>query len=209
MFAAKSENPADDLASLIIHGEIDGEPTDAVDFFLWFLLLIDAGGDTTRNLVGGGFHALFEHPDQLKMLRNDIDALLPKAVEELLRWVTPVIYMRRTATVDLELGGQSIMAGEHVVMYYGSANRDPDCVADPDRFDITRTTNPHVAFGGGGAHFCLGANIARIEIESLIGEMVRRLDALAPAGAPEWMESNFVFGPTTLPVTFAPGKRAG
>ena len=207
VFADKAQNPGDDLASLIIHGEIDGQSIDSIDFFLWFLLLIDAGGDTTRNLVGGGFHTLFQHSDQLEMLRNDLDGLLPNAIEELLRWVSPVIYMRRTATADLELGGQQVKAGDRVVMYYGAANRDPECVTDPERFDITRTQNPHVAFGGGGAHYCLGANLARIEIGSLISEILRRLDGLAPSGEPTWMNSNFIFGPTTMPVTFTPGKR--
>jgi cytochrome P450 len=207
VFDDKSEHPGDDLASLIIHGEIDDKPIDNIDFFLWFLLLIDAGGDTTRNLVGGGFHTLFQHPDQLEMLRSDPDGLLPNAIEELLRWVSPVIYMRRTAAVDLELRGQQVKAGDRVVMYYGAANRDPDCVTDPDRFDITRTENRHVAFGGGGAHFCLGANLARIEISSLMSEILRRLDGLAPSDEPRWMASNFIFGPTTMPVTFTPGER--
>ena len=191
------------------HGEVDGAPVDAVDFFLCFLLLVDAGGDTTRNLVGGGMHALFDHPDQLERLRTDLDAVLPSAVEELLRWVSPVVYMRRTATVDTVLAGQEIAEGDKVVMYYGSANRDPACVDDPDRLDLGRAPNPHVAFGGGGPHFCLGAHLARIEIEALLREMVLRLDGLEPAGGSSWMGSNFIFGPTSLPVRFRPGPRAG
>ena len=110
--------------------------------------------------------------------------------------------MRRTATVDTELAGQPIAAGDKVVMYYGSANRDPACVDEPERLDLARDPNPHVAFGGGGPHFCLGAHLARIEIEALMAEMLRRLDDLEPAGDASWMGSNFIFGPTALPVRF-------
>ncbi len=202
VYAAKRAEPADDLATLLATGELAGEPIDEIDFFLWFLLLVDAGGDTTRNLVGGGFQALFEHPEELGRLRADVDGLLPTAIEELLRWVSPVIYMRRTATVDTELGGHPIAAGDKVVMYYGSANRDPACVDEPDRLDLGRRANPHVAFGGGGPHFCLGAHLARIEIEALLAEMLRRLDGLEPDGDPTWMGSNFIYGPTSLPVRF-------
>ncbi len=207
VYEEKRAQPADDLATLLATGEIAGQPIDGADFFLWFLLLVDAGGDTTRNLVGGGFDALFAHPDQLDRLRADPEGLLPTAVEELLRWVSPVIYMRRTATADTEVAGQPIAAGDRVVMYYGSANRDPACVPEPDRFDLGRPANRHVAFGGGGPHFCLGAHLARIEIEALIAEMVSRLDDLAPAGEVSWMGSNFIFGPTSLPVRFQPGPR--
>jgi len=204
VYRDKKANPGEDLATLIINGMIDGEPVDEVDFFLWFLLLIDAGGDTTRNLVGGGFHALFEHPDQLALLRTCDDAGLATATEELLRWVSPVIYMRRTATRACELAGQSIAEGDKVVMYYGSANRDPAVFTDPERFDLTRSPNPHVAFGGGGPHFCLGAHLARIEIVALLREMLNRLPDIEPAGAATWMDSNFIFGPTSLPVRFTP-----
>lgn len=198
----KLTNPGDDLATLLAHGEIAGEKIDGVDFFLWFLLLIDAGGDTTRNLVGAGLHALFEHPDQMARLRADIDGLMPTAVEELLRWVSPVVYMRRTALRDTVLAGQEIAGGDKVVMYYGSANRDPAIFAEPDVLDIGRRPNPHIAFGGGGPHFCLGAHLARIEIEALLREVVARLDGLEPDGTPQWMGSNFIFGPTSLPARF-------
>jgi cytochrome P450 len=204
---AKVAEPADDLASLLAHASIDGRPLDEIDFFLWFVLLVDAGGDTTRNLVGAGFQALFEHPAELERLRSDVGGLLPTAIEELLRWVSPVIYMRRTAIADTELAGQAISAGDKVVVYYGSANRDPAAFDEPDRLDLSRTPNPHVAFGGGGPHFCLGAHLARIEIEALLAEMVKRLDGLEPAGEPTWMGSNFIFGPTSSPVRFRPASR--
>lgn len=209
VYADKRANPGDDLASLLASGELDGRPLDGIDFFLWFLLLVDAGGDTTRNLVGGGMQALFEHPDELNRLQGDLDGLLPSAIEELLRWVSPVVYMRRTATVDTVFGDQPIAAGDKVVMYYGSANRDSACVAEPDRFDVGRTPNPHVAFGGGGPHFCLGAHLARIEIEALLRELLTRLDDLEPAGEVGWMGSNFIFGPTSIPVRFRAGAPAG
>jgi len=202
VYEQKRADPQDDLATLLAHGVIDDAPLDAIDFFLWFMLLVDAGGDTTRNLVGGGFDALFGHPDQFAALCANPDKLLPTAIEELLRWVSPVIYMRRTATVDCELGGQAIASGDRVVMFYGAANRDPSVFSDPHRFDLARVTNPHLAFGGGGPHFCLGAHLARLEIEVLLRAMLERLVDLRLAGEPTWSASNFVFGPTTLPVTF-------
>lgn len=203
-YADKRANPTNDLGSLIAHGAVDGELVDAIDFFLWFMLLVDAGGDTTRNLVGGGLQALFEHPDQLALLRSDIDAHLSSAREEMLRWVSPVVYMRRTATTDTEIAGQAVEAGDKVVVYYGAANRDPSAFDEPDRFDITRSPNPHVAFGGGGPHYCLGANLARLEIDAILRELLTRLPNLEPAGPVEWMGSNFIFGPSCMPVRFSP-----
>jgi cytochrome P450 len=209
VYASKRERPGDDLSTLLATGELDGRPIDEVDFFLWFLLLVDAGGDTTRNLVGGGLHALFEHPEQLDALRADVDGLLPGAVEELLRFVSPVVHMRRRATRDVELRGVPIAEGDRVVMYYGAANRDPGVFEQPHRLDLRRTPNHHVAFGGGGPHHCLGAHIARIEIDALLRQVLARLDDLAPAGDAEWLASNFISGPTHLPVTFRPGRRLG
>jgi cytochrome P450 len=207
VFAAKRKNPADDLASLLANGAVD-RPIDELDFFLWFLLLIDAGGDTTRNLVGGGVHALFAHPDQWALLRTHTEQVLPTAVDELLRWVSPVIHMRRTATRDTVLREQAISKGDKVVMFYGAANRDPACVTEPDRFDLTRAVNSHVAFGGGGPHFCLGSHLARLEITALLREIITRMPDLEPTGEAKWMQSNFIFGPTTLPVSFTPGPRS-
>ena len=209
VWAEKREEPGDDLATMLAHADIDGVPLDAIDFFLWFMLLVDAGGDTTRNLVGGAMHSLLADAAQMKLLNDAAQlaaggdgAALSVAVEELLRWVTPVIYMRRTATRDLELHGVRIAAGDKVVVYYGAANRDPAVFDDPHRLDLTSNPNPHVAFGGGGPHFCLGAHLARVEIEALLVEMMTRLSNLEASGEPEWMASNFIYGPTTLPVTF-------
>ncbi|HET6794698.1 MAG TPA: cytochrome P450 [Acidimicrobiales bacterium] len=204
----KRARPADDLSTRLIHGEVDGRPLDEIDFNLFFLLLVDAGGDTTRNLLAGGMVALFEHPDQRDRLRADLDGLLAPTIEELLRWVSPVIYMRRRATRDTTLGGRDIAEGDKVVMYYGSANRDPEAFDDPDRLDIGRRPNNHVAFGAGGPHFCMGAHLGRLEVEALLREVLTRLPDLHPTGEAEWLASNFISGPSHLPVAFTPGPRS-
>jgi cytochrome P450 len=204
----KRRQPRDDLASRILEAEVDGERLDDIDFNLFFLLLIDAGGDTTRNLVGGGLLALFDHPDERRRLQDDLDGLLPGAVDEMLRWVSPVIYMRRTATRDFELAGTPIAAGDKVVMYYGSANRDERAFVEPDRFDVDRQPNEHIAFGGGGPHFCLGAHIARVETQALLRELLTRMPDITPSGPAEWLASNFISGPRSLPVRFTPATRA-
>src|SRR5437588_10082334 len=200
----RRRNPKDDLASALLASEVDGEPLDDIDFNLFFILLVDAGGDTTRNLVGGGLVALFEHPDERRRLEANVDGLLPGAIEEMLRWVSPVIYMRRTAARDVELAGTRIDAGDKVVMYYGSANRDERAFVDPDRFDIGRSPNEHVAFGGGGPHFCLGAHLARIEIHELLSDVLTRMPDLEPGGPAERLPPNCIRGPKHLPVMFTP-----
>jgi cytochrome P450 len=202
---SKRRSPGDDLSSLLVGSEVRGRPLDDIDFNLFFVLLVDAGGDTTRNLVGGGMLALFEHPGERGRLLSDLDGLLPTAIEEMLRWVSPVVYMRRTATVDTVVGGQEVRAGDKVVMYYGSANRDDAAFHDADRFDVTRSPNDHIAFGGGGPHFCLGAHLARLEIDAILREVLTRLPDMEPAGPVEWLASNFVSGPSHLPVRFRPG----
>jgi cytochrome P450 len=209
VIADKRARPSDDLSSLLLQSEVDGCPLDDIDFNLFFLLLVDAGGDTTRNLVAGGMLALFDYPDERARLQADPDGLLPTAVEEMLRWVSPVVYMRRTALRDTELGGRPIAAGQKVVMYYGSADRDAAVFAEPDRFDVARTPNEHVAFGGGGPHFCLGAHVARIEIEAMFRELLGRLPDMELAGPVEWLPSNFISGPKHVPVRFTPGRRLG
>jgi cytochrome P450 len=195
------------LVRALTAAEVDGRPFDGVDFALLFLLLVDAGGDTTRNLVAGGMDVLFGHPDQRAWLTADLDGRLPTAIEELLRWVSPVVYMRRTATVDSVIGGTAVAAGDKVVMYYASANRDPAAFFDPDRLDLARTPNRHVAFGGGGPHFCLGAHLARIEIAAMLRAVLTRLVDLEPTGPTEWLPSVFISGPQRLPVRFSPGPR--
>jgi len=203
----KRARPTDDLASKLLHAEVDGQKLDDMDFLLFFLLLIDAGGDTTRNLVGAGMLTLLEQPDAYAKLRANPDERLPAAREELLRWVSPVVYMRRTARCDLELRGKRVRAGDKVVLYYGAANRDAAVFDAPDTFDIERTANRHLAFGG-GTHVCLGQHIARVEIDALLGEVMHRLPDLELAAPPEWLASNFISGPRRMPVRFTPGRRA-
>ncbi|HET6910130.1 MAG TPA: cytochrome P450, partial [Mycobacteriales bacterium] len=195
----KTATPGDDLASALVTAEVDGHRLDQIDFQLFFMLLIDAGGDTTRNLVASGMDALLAHPEQRAILTADLDHL-PTAIEEMLRWTSPVIYMRRTATANTEVRGQQIKEGEKVVVYYGAANRDPRVFDDPDRFDVTRTPNEHLAFGGGGPHHCLGAHVARVEIEAMFAQLLTRLPDLEKAGDTEWLPSNFISGPKHLPV---------
>ena len=204
VFNDRRAKPREDLSTRLAHATAHDRPFDEVDFGLMFMLLVDAGGDTTRNLVAGGMDALFAHPNELSRLRSNVDGLLPTAVEELLRWVSPVTYMRRTATADTTLAGQQIRSGDKVVMYYGSANRDETVFAEPYRFDIGRTPNEHVAFGSGGPHFCLGAHLARAEASALFQELFARLPDLEPAGPTEWLPSTFISGPKHLPVTFTP-----
>lgn len=202
----KRKHPGDDIATKLLQAEIDGDHLTPSEYSFFFLLLINAGGDTTRNLLGGGMLALFDHPDQRRRLQNDLDALLPAAVEEMLRYVSPVVFMRRTATRDTELGGRKIRAGDKVVMYYGAANRDPSMFPEPDKFDVARAPNEHIAFGG-GTHFCLGSHIARAEIQVMLREIMTRLPDIEQAGPVEYIASNFISGPSKLPVRFTPKLR--
>lgn len=200
----KRERPGDDIASTLVRAEVDGDRLTDEEFQWFFLLLVNAGGDTTRNLVTAGVQTLFEHPAERARLSADPDVLLPTAVEEMLRFTSPVATFRRTATEDTVIRGQEISAGDKVVMFYGSANRDEDVFRDPDRFDVGRDPNPHLAFGGGGPHLCLGLHVARIEIASLLRQLLTRLPDLAPAGDPVRLASSFIAGFHAMPVTFTP-----
>jgi cytochrome P450 len=200
---AKRKHPGDDIATKLLEAEIDGDHLTPSEYSFFFLLLINAGGDTTRNLLGGGMLALFNNPDQRRRLQSNLDALLPTAVEEMLRYVSPVVYMRRTAMSDHELGGKNIHAGDKVVMYYGSANRDAIMFPEADNFDVGRTPNEHIAFGG-GTHFCLGSHIARAEIAVMLREIMTRLPDIEQGGPAEYLASNFISGPAKLPVRFTP-----
>jgi cytochrome P450 len=199
--ARKRAEPADDIASVLLAAEIDGERLSDVEFDLFFLLLINAGGDTTRNLVASGMLTLLQHPEALAALRRE-PRLLPGAIEEMLRWCSPVMQFRRTATRDTELRGQRILKGQKVVMLYPSANRDAEVFAEPERFDVRRAPNPHVAFGGGGAHFCLGASLARLEIRCLFEAVLGRLHEVELDGPVERLHSWFIDGPRRMPVRF-------
>ena len=199
--AKKRADPKDDLISVLSHSQVEGEQLTELEIDLFFLLLTVAGNETTRNLISHGMVALLEHPDQLARLRAD-RSLLPSAVEEMLRWSAPVMNFRRTATRDLELGGQQIAEGDKVVIWYVSANRDEKKFPDPFTFDVGRTPNEHVAFGGSGPHFCLGANLARSEIAIMFEEVLDRLDDIELAGPVSRLRSNFINGLKHVPVTF-------
>ncbi len=199
--ARKREVPGDDIATSLLEAEVDGERLTDLEFNMFFLLLINAGGDTTRNLVAAGILAMMEHPDQQARLEAD-PSLLPTAIEEMLRYTSPVTVFVRTATKDTELRGIPVKAGDRAAMFYPSANRDESRFADPDRFDIGRAPNPHLAFGGGGTHFCLGANLARVEATAIIPEVLSRMRGLELAGPVERVRSNLMNGIHSMPVTF-------
>ncbi len=202
----RKKHPHDehDLVSVLLAAEVEGEKLSEVEFDSFFLLLAVAGNETTRNLVSGGMLALIEHPDERARLLRD-PALLPTTVEEMLRWVSPVMYFRRTATRDTELHGQSIREGDKVTLWYGSANRDEDVFPDGDRFDAGRSPNDHLAFGL-GHHFCLGANLARLEIQIMFEELLRRLPDMELDGRVERLRSNFINGIKRMPVRFTPER---
>jgi cholest-4-en-3-one 26-monooxygenase len=203
--AERRQQRKDDLVSVLIDAEVDGEQLSDMEFNFFFLLLAVAGNETTRNLISGGMLALIEHPKERERLRTDL-SLMPAAVEEMLRWVTPVMYFRRTAMRDTELGGKAVKEGERVTMWYVSANRDEEAFPNADRFDVRRDPNAHVAFGGGGVHFCLGASLARLEIRVIFEELLRRLPDVELAGPVARLRSNFISGIKHMPVTFTPER---
>ncbi|BBZ15619.1 cytochrome P450 (plasmid) [Mycobacterium branderi] len=205
--ARKVRQPDESLASRLVHAEVDGHRLDDLDFNLFILLLVNAGGDTVRNLVGGAMLTLFEHPDAKSRLIADIAGLMPRAVEEFLRYQSPVVFMRRTALQDTRLGAVNIAAGEKVLLYFGAANRDPAVFADPDDFIVDRHPNPHMGFGAGGPHFCLGAHFARLEISAMMSRLLTRLPNLELVGEPTWLASNFISGPTEVNLRFTPSLK--
>ena len=194
--------PENDLTSVLIQASVDGEQLTELEFDTFFLMLAVAGNETTRNAISGGMLALMQHPEQRQRVIDDL-SLIPSTVEEILRWVTPVIHFRRTATCDVELRGQTIKEGDKVAMFYPSANRDEEIFADPFKFDVTRTPNEHLAFGV-GQHFCLGANLARLELRIMFEELLRRLPDLELAGEVRRLRSNFINGIKSMPVRFTP-----
>lgn len=205
--AAKIHTPDESLASRLVHAEIDGHQLEDLDFSLFILLLVNAGGDTVRNLVGGAMLTLIERPAVRDRLAADLDTLMPKAVEEFLRFQSPVVYMRRTALRDTTLGGTAIAAGDKVILYFGAANRDPAVFEHPDEFIVDRDPNPHMGFGAGGPHFCLGAHFARLEASAMIRRLLTRLPNLALDGQPTWLASTFISGPTQVNLTYTPTRR--
>lgn len=202
LIAERRERPTDDLTSVLVHAEIDGERLAEHEIVMGFFLLVAAGNDSTKATYCSGMRALIEHPEQRQMLVDD-PSLIPSAVEESLRMFPAFAHFRRTATRETELGGQAISEGEKVVMWYVSSNRDASRYEDPDRFDVTR--NPeHQAFGAGGRHFCLGAALARLELRILFEETLARFPQIEFAGTPEHAESQFINQLKTLPVRLRP-----
>ena len=197
-------NPQDDLVSAMMHAEVDGEHLQPMEMASFFILLAAAGNETTRNAISHGVRLLSLHEDQRAAWQADVDGVAPTAVEEIVRWATPVIHFRRTATEDTEIGGQAIAKGDKVVMWYESANRDERAFDDPFRFDVTRTPNEHVGFGAGGPHFCLGANLARREIRVMFEELFRWLPDIRTTDEPDFLQSAFIHGIKRLPVEFTP-----
>jgi cholest-4-en-3-one 26-monooxygenase len=203
--AERRDHPGDDLVSVLVNAEVEGERLTELEFDLFFVLLAVAGNETTRNLISGGMLALIEHPDQrARLLANP--SLMPTAVEEMLRWVSAVIEFRRTATRDTELHGQTIGDGDKVIIYYISANRDEEVFPEPDRFDVGRTPNDHIAFGI-GEHFCLGSNLARLEIRVMFEELLRRLPDIQLAGPVDRLRSSLINGIKRMPVVFTPERQ--
>lgn len=199
--AARREHPTEDLASAIANARVDGEPLSDIETVSYYLIVATAGHDTTSATISGGLHALLENPDQLRRLRDDL-SLMPRATEEMIRWVTPVRHFMRTAASDTTVRGVPIAAGESVLLSYVSANRDEDVFEDPFRFNVGREPNKHVAFGY-GVHFCMGAALARMEVASFFTELLPRLKSIELAGDPQLVAATFVGGLKHLPVRYS------
>ncbi|MEV4174467.1 cytochrome P450 [Nonomuraea sp. NPDC049709] len=198
--AQRKVNPRNDIVTKLLQPDENGETLGEDEFDLFVLLLVVAGNETTRNAASGGMLALFEHPDQWDRLVAD-PALAKTAADEIVRWVSPVNLFRRTSTTDQVLGGQEIKADDKVVVFYASANRDTSVFPDADTFDIGRDPNPHIGFGGGGAHFCLGNHLAKLELRILFEQLARRHPRLHQSGEARRLRSNFINGIKELPVT--------
>jgi cytochrome P450 len=200
MAAERRAHPTDDLVSKLVHTEIDGERLTEREFDTMFLLLVVAGNETTRQAIAHGMHALIEHPDQWERLRAEPRLVWETGADEILRWSCPVLHFRRTATRDVELRGQTIRKGDKVVVWYVSANFDEDVFAAPERFDVGRAPNPHISFGGGGPHFCLGAHLAKLEVQVLFSELLPRVRALELTGPVRRIRTNFTNALKAMPV---------
>ena len=204
--AERRANPTDDLTSALVNADVEGEKLSDEELGPFFVLLVVAGNETTRNAIAHGMHLLTENPDQKAAWLADIDGLSTTAVEEIVRWATPVIHFRRTVTQDgATLGGQAFAEGDKVVLFYNSANRDEALFEDPFTFDIARDPNPHVGFGGPGPHFCLGAHLARREITVMFKELLTRVPDIAATSEPDRLLSNFIHGIKHLDVDVNPG----
>ncbi len=198
--ADRRANPTDDVATVIANAELDGEPIGELEAVSYYVIVATAGHDTTSSSTAGGLLALIENPDQLRKLQSDL-SLLPAAIDEMIRWVTPVKHFFRTATDDYELRGQKIKAGDNLCMWYPSGNRDEEVFDDPFTFNIERTPNPHLAFGY-GAHHCLGHLFAKMEMRALFTELLSRLEEIEVTGPTDRVKANFVSGLKTLPIRY-------
>lgn len=199
--AERRDHPGDDLFSSLVNAEVDGDRLADADVAAFFVLLSVAANDTTRQTASHALKALTDFPDQRAWLAEDFDNRIGTAVEEFVRWASPVMTFRRTATTDFELGGQTIRAGEKVVMFYPSGNWDTEVFDHPERLDLGRDPNPHVGFGGGGVHFCLGAHVARAQLRAIFAELLRQLPDVA-AGEPAYVAGNFIHAIRSMPCTF-------
>ena len=199
--ADRRENPGDDLFSALVNAEVDGDRLADADIAAFFVLLAVAGNDTTRQTTSHALKAVTDFPDQRAWLLEDFDNRIGGAVEEFIRWASPVMTFRRTAAKDLELGGHVISAGEKVVMFYSSGNWDTEVFEHPERLNLSRSPNPHVGFGGGGVHFCLGAHVARAQLRAIFGELLRQLPDIQ-AGDPAYVPGNFFHSIRSMPCSF-------
>jgi cytochrome P450 len=199
--AERREHPGDDLFSGLVNAEVDGDRLADADVAAFFVLLSVAANDTTRQTTSHAMKALTDFPDQRAWLLEDFDNRIGGAIEEFIRWASPVMTFRRTAATDFELGGQTICAGEKVVMFYPSGNWDTEVFDHPGRFDLSRSPNPHVGFGGGGVHFCLGAHVARAQLRAIFGELLRQVPDIQ-AGDPAYVPGNFIHAIRSMPCTF-------
>jgi methyl-branched lipid omega-hydroxylase len=203
--AARQAHPEDDLTTALASANVDGEQLTSAELASFFILLVVAGNETTRTAISHSLNLLTEHPDQRALLLADVEGRLPAAVEEIVRYVSPVIWMRRSVTRDCQLNGSDFREGDKLVLFYWSGNRDEAVFADPERFDITRSPNPHVGFGGAGPHFCLGAHLARREITAMLRELLTRVPTIRAAAEPDWLRSSFINGIKHLPCDFDAG----
>jgi methyl-branched lipid omega-hydroxylase len=202
---ARMANPTGDVVSALVNAELDGERLTPEELGSFFILLVVAGNETTRNAISWGLQLLTENPDQRDVWLADIDGVTPTAVEEIVRLASPVIFMRRTLATDAVLGGVPMEAGDKVAQFYWAANRDPQLFTDPERFDVRRTPNHHVGFGGPGPHFCLGAHLARREMSVMFRELLTRVPDIHATAPPQRLRSMFINGIKHLPVAFAAG----
>jgi cytochrome P450 len=194
--------PADDLVTALATANVDGEQLTSAELASFFILLVVAGNETTRNAISHGLVLLTGHPDQRALLLDDFEGRIGGAVEEIVRYVSPVIWMRRTLAADTTLNGHDFREGDRFMLLYQAANRDPEVFQDPDRFDITRSPNPHVGFGAAGPHFCLGAHLARREITVILRELLTRVPDIRAAGEPDYLLSSFIHGIKRLDCDF-------